>query len=296
MMKFHDPLIIDLATGEAFLPATWPVNPMKDEGAATVINACFSADDSYLYFTQYGKAQESLYSLYRYSFEEDEVTLCWTGETDIYYPRIYETAGGQVISLHNPITSSQEYGACCFTPSDTGFEAKVIGFGQSLASSSLLPRELSYSAGSGLALVKMESTSFDSGFGNIFFKCCCPDRDFEGFDRLFALPVEGNTAAEFSDAEIETIPEKDRIIAYYALFLMRLSPDGGYALAVAGDRQTDTRKLLLIDLEKMTFREVGGIDADTVNLSLMEQDPVIEWNSDVLLITTKDGIETYAFR
>ncbi len=296
LMYFHDPLIIDTATGDAFLPGTWPDNPMKNEEAATAVTACFSLDDQYLYFIQYGKAQASLYSLYRYCIDSDELALCWTGETEVYYPRIYETSGEEVIGLYTPIAGSQEYGICRFKPSQDGFEADVFSFGQSLASSTLLPRDLAYSSDSGFAVSKMESPSLESGFGNIFFQCYRPDQDFEGYDRLCALPVEGSTVTEFSYTEIQAIPKKDLQTAYYAIYLMRLSPDGYYALALARDRMADTKKLLLIDLENMTYKEVGGIDAGSIDLSLMDNDPVIEWNSDVLLVTTKEGIKTYAFR
>ena len=296
LMKFHDPLIIDVTTGEAFLPATWPGSITKEEGAATAVTTCFSKDDRYLYFIQYGKAQSSMYSILRYSFEDDETTLCWTGDTDIYDPLLCETSGGDLIALHTPLSSREEYGVCRFTPAQDGFDCHFIGSGMTLAETTIRPRELSYSANSGYAISKAESPVLESGFGNIFFQCYSPDRDFEGYDRLFAIPVEGSTAAEFLNTEIDAIPDKDRHTAYLAIYLMRLSPDGYYALAFARDRMADKNRLLLIDLETKAFQEVQGVDPDTIDFFLVEKDPVIEWNCNDLVIKTSEGVKTYALR
>ena len=292
-MKYHDPLIIDTTTGEAFIPATCPKQMFKEDGAATAGSTCFSLDDQYLYFCQYGKAQEYLYSILRYNLESGEITLCWTGEDDIYDPHLYEMPGGSLIMLNTPAKVKQEYGICEFVPGEDGYTENLISSGLSVTSCGAWPRELLYSANSGYAVSRMESAGFTTDGRNIFFQCFRPEQDFEGYRSLFAIPTDGGEIVKIVNTDMETIAEKDRIFSYYAINYIRQSPDGYYALVVGGNAMDDSKKLLLINLETMSYEEVGGLDAASINFLPTVRCPVIEWNSENLLIHTRDGLKTF---
>lgn len=82
--------------------------------------------------------------------------------------------------------------------------------------------------------------------------------------------------------------------AYQEIHKAVFSPDGHYLLLHA---LGDSANLLLVRLEDMAVVKVGGLDAVDINSGAMARKyPVcIEWNTDALIIGTKDGIRPFTF-
>ena len=66
----------------------------------------------------------------------------------------------------------------------------------------------------------------------------------------------------------------------------------------AKDNLTFTYHLNILCLDDLTIKEVTGIDPSDILFGTLGANyaPVIEWNTDTLIIGTKDGIQAYQFQ
>ena len=93
---------------------------------------------------------------------------------------------------------------------------------------------------------------------------------------------------------------------FQKILAMTLSPDGHYALILASRPNTDEPnpddtnryiwKMYLLHLDDLTLKEVKGIDPDIISLTDYAYRPVMEWNSDTLIINTKNGTQAWQFQ
>ena len=306
-----DPMLIDTATGDIFLTATYATKP-KDGGAVT--SACFSADDRYLYYTFYGNLGTFRCSLLRCDLTTGDTELLYNGDAWIYDPQLAELRDGSLAIIADVIKQDESIGVARLTAgSSSSFWKKAP---ESVASQSQaidrwtigvrrfsLParqwrvRRMAYSAASGWAISIGSLRDFSWGL-----QAFRPDEDFEGLDRYWMLKADplAFTPMPEDDPERLFVKSEDGAIVmlapdYLYLTLARLSPDGRYALVEAG--REGRFQLLLVRLEDMKAVPVEGIDSAALPIYgtplARQYPPGIEWNGDQLLIFTEAGLKTY---
>lgn len=305
---FTDPIVIDLSTGEMFLTATYKNKP-REGNAGAVTTAAFSSDGKYLYYMIYGTTSEYRTALYRYDLETSETEFCHSGSSSTYYPALSETRSGNFIILLDAISLDEAPGVYTISFQNGSWSGSAHRFD--------LPRQywqcsrLLYSANSGYAVVNGHSADLSV----YAFQCFDPDRGFQDGEKYYAVSKENDQIVTLSADEIRALVDANenaskldgvRVLPfsspYHQIHTLRMSPDGRYALLLtvhpgtADDRHT-TRHLYLVRLEDMAMREVSGVDPSDILLGgVADYPPVIEWNTDTILICTSSGIEAYRFQ
>lgn len=90
---------------------------------------------------------------------------------------------------------------------------------------------------------------------------------------------------------------------FQVILTATLSPDGYYVLLNtidhgSRDNPVTNRHLYLVRLDDLVIKEVRGIDPASIQVGALGANykPVIEWNTDTLIIGTTDGIQAYTFK
>lgn len=305
---FIDPIVIDLSTGEMFLSATYK-NKTREENAGAVTAATFSSDGRYLHYILFGMASKPAYrtSLYRYNLETSETEFCYSGSDFTYYPALAETRDGNFIILQDAIKGDEARGVYTISLQNGNWSGDEHKF--DLTSKYWGCSGLRYSANSGYAVV--DGLSSDQVFSA--FKCFDPDQGFQGIEKYYAVSKENNQIVTLSADEIRALvdenanasgmagaPSLTRSSPFHQIITLRMSPDGHYALLLTvhtgtPDDRHYTRHLYLVRLDDMAMREVSGVDPSDIRTD-GDYPPVIEWNTDTILICTSSGVEAYQFQ
>jgi len=305
-MKFIlDPIVIDLSTGEMFLTATYQNNYMKAEGAGAVTTAAFSSDGRYLYYMLYGNTAEYHTALYRYDLQEDTTERCYSGSDMTYYPYLSETDSGALIILRDVYKYDEMQGMMRMADEDGTWKGTEFAF--DLPLQYWYSRSLMYSANSGYAFVPGKPRSTDFGYA---FQCIRPDDDFAGLNQYCAVSKESNQIQVCSADEIKALfgnrtdaaTDAYLDMPFQRILTSVLSPDGHYVLLItensgSRDNPEKSRHLYLVRLADLAIREIEGMEPYAIQVDISKNyPPVIEWNTDTLIIGTDDGIQAYEFK
>lgn len=295
-----DPIIIDLSTGEMILTATY--KSKLHENFAAVTTATFSSDEKYLYYMLYGNPTGFAYktSLYRYNLETSETEFCYSGSDFTYYPSLTETPQGQFLLLRDEINFSESAGLFVISQeNDTWFSHEYTFDSPIFRYNRLLS-----SPNSGYVLLPAYATS-SSYVYQCTFQCIQSTSDFNGLNQYIVIASESNELQVLDADEItnhlrswQDNGSSDNTYLFHNILQINISPDGYYALLLTRDLRTRSSHLFLMDLDNLQIKEIKGLDPSTicVGSQASKYQPVIEWNSDILLIYTTDGIEAYTFQ
>lgn len=299
-----DPVIIDLATGEMILTATYP-NALREENAGAVTSACFSADNRYFYYTVYGVFGGNRIRMCRYDLESGATETMLETETYAWRPHLSRTAGGDFLVV---IDSTKETGLARIRNREGGWTLdKMIP----AADFNLFKiTDLRYSENSGYAVL---TGGLNTGYCYAF-QLLKADEDCSGFDRYLSLmkgtgEIVATTAEEYEQTirdhirapgeDENQIVHMDRDFPYLLINNVILSPDGHYALVNTSTQiaEENSKNLFLVRLDDLAVRKVSGLDAATILVGPMAgpYQIMIEWNTDDLIIGTSDGIKTFRF-
>ena len=300
MLKFLiDPMVIDLSTGELILLRTFG-SKMMDDANGAMTTACFSKDERYFYYAFYGKMEQDDYSgtkIMRYDLLTGEEICCGSlgFPAGNYYPHLYETEQGNLIILLDSSKADEPKGVSLLRPAGSGYERETYTF----SDPALRANVLRYSANSGYALALFPGLG---GYvnGNIsFLTVFKPDEDMEGFGEFWAFYNDDSGVRLLDGEDVLDLcknPELARESADGGLESVCgfcLSPDGNYALVAVGGKE---HRLLLARLSDRETVEVQGIDSGQIMFGDRAQliyPPVMEWNSDTIIMGMSDGIHTY---
>lgn len=310
---FIDPVIIDLATGEMILTATYK-NRIREENAGAVTTATFSTDGKYLYYILYGNTSRSGYktSMYRYNLETAETEFCYSGSDFTYYPSLSETADGNFIIIRDTFKTNELLGVYSISFQNGLWAGNEHIF--DLPTKYWRCNRLFSSSNSGYALIPGSI-----GVGSVnAFKCFRPDEEFLGIEHYYAISKDGNKIVSMGAGDVSSIFDEiannpmrngdtmvpfDVRVPFQTILTLRISPDGYYALLNTIDKGTaddpkTTYHLYLVRLEDMAIKEVWGVDPEDILVGSLgaNYQPVIEWNTDVLLINTSEGVQAYRFQ
>lgn len=295
---YLDPILIDLSSGEIILTQTYG-NRIMQPGAGAVITSCFSADNKYFYYVLIGSTTDDRFALYRYDLSGGKTELCCSIPYRTYYPNLYETADGSFILVDDTTNVSENTSIITIKMQNGEWEVSRNQF--SLPSRYWHVTKQLYSANSGYSL-------YSGRTGNdivALFMVVKPDEEFVGLNQYYAIERENNqvVAVDVNNIEellIQAVDKETSKISmaafpYYAIQKVLLSPDGFYALFLTRNGQDDAR-LFIVGLDTLDVREVSGIDPLTIPVAAMAKySPIIEWNSNTLVIGTENGIEMFEF-
>ena len=94
-------------------------------------------------------------------------------------------------------------------------------------------------------------------------------------------------------------PSLSVLYPYQTLLNAVFSPDGNYLLlhTSSTSKEARSRNLFLVRMADMEIRKVSGLDAEEIMVGAMGFSYAIniEWNTDELIIGTKDGIRTFVW-
>lgn len=306
-----DPIIIDLSTGEMFLSATYENNLFKP-GSGAVSTAAFSSDGRYLYYIFYGNTAKNRTALYRYSLREGTTELCYSGSDFYYYPTLSETADGTFVILRDTQNQQQTAGLTGISYINGVWMGKELSF--DLPMRYWYCNRLMLSANSGYAFIPGSMPALSGVY--YAFQRVRPDDDFAGMNQYYVISEESNQIQAYSAGELSSLFERrtnesDQTAAPFSsldlpfqdICNFTLSPDGHYVLLYTvsdGPRENraTTRHLYLVRLDDLVIKEVRGIDPASIQAGAFagKYRPVIEWNTDTLIVGTSDGPQAYTFR
>ena len=300
-----DPVIIDLSTGEMILTATY-ADRMRDEGMGAVSTAAFSADGRYFYYMLYGNTAEYKTVLYRYDISEDRTELCYSGSDLNYYPHLSETGKGAFTVLRDARRSGEFTGITYIRNDNGSWAGEEYSF--DLPMQYFYSNRLLASRDSGWAVVLGRAMGPNGSW--YAFQAVKPDEGFAGLGQYVTISKEDGELRVYSAEELEALfaglaedSAFNREMPFQALLTAVLSPDGRYVLintadARSGEGTDAARHLYLVRLEDLSIREVGGINASLIQTgnAAVNYRPVIEWNTDTLIIGTANGTLAYRFR
>ena len=309
-LYLFDPIIIDLSTGEMFLTETYG-NHYREENSGAVTIAAFSSDNQYLYYMLYGNTAEYRTALYRYNLKTRETEFCYSGSDFNYYPRLAETGEGAFCVLRDVISANEPAGFTVISREGTDWTGKEYSFDLPLMYWRC--RRLLSSPNAGFTVIPgVNSAATDGSFA---FQCVRVDEDARGLNEYLYVSKEDNQIHKMTAPELEALfegwksaPHEDGVMnirldmPFQAILTAVLSPDGHYLLLYTADYGTreapeTTRHLYLVRLDDLSMREVWGVDpADIQTGPASGYPPMIEWNTDALLIGTSDGVQAYRFQ
>lgn len=137
-----------------------------------------------------------------------------------------------------------------------------------------------------------------------------PTNDFEGIDKFWCIKKDSNELICLSPEEYQSsidsdIQDKEQsanlslLYPYQSILHAVFSPDGNYLLLNTSSTSVEgrSRNLFLVRLEDMTIKPITGLNAEDINVGAMGANYAIniEWNTNELIIGTKDGIKTFTF-
>ena len=304
----YDPVVLDLSTGAMILTATFEDNKFK---TSRVITATFSSDGRYLYYMLKEFKDRLNVNLYRYDLQEDMTQFCYScgDQSTAYYPHLTETRNDEFIIL----SDNRDRGGNGDSDGTVGITniTNRDGIWNSTECMFLDPLNISWnwldhSINSGYAVV---SESLGLGF-QFAFNCIRPEDENAGLNQYYVI-TKRNQIQEYSAGKMRTLlkkyPETTTAFSINSFFSNEsfqaivdsvLSPDGHYVLLLTlnygttGDAKR-SRHLFLVRLDDLEIKEVKGIDP--LNIEDTNYKPIIEWNTDKLIIGTTDGIQIYEF-
>lgn len=311
MQFILDPIIIDLSTGEMFLSATYGNKLMKEEAGA-VTTATFSSDGHYLYYMLYGNTAEYFTALYRYNLQENTTELCYSGSDLNYYPYLSETDSGAFIILRDARSSNEMAGVMSIVYENGTWNGTEFSF--DLPLKYWYCNRLMQSANSGFAFIPGRIATLDGSY--YAFQRIRPDDDWAGLNQYYTISKEGNNIQSYSAGEMNSLFESwtngtsqegastfNLDMPFQVILTSVLSPDGHYVLLNtmnhgSRDNPETSRHLYLVRLDDLAIKEIWGIDPSAIQVGALGANykPVIEWNTDTLIIGTSDGIQAYEFK
>ena len=309
-LYLFDPIIIDLSTGEMFLTETYG-NQFNDENYGAVTVAAFSSDNQYLYYMLYGNTAEHRSALYRYCLKTGETELCYSGSDFNYYPRLAELGDGAFCVLRDARSANESAGFTVISREGTDWTGEEYSF--DLPIMYWRCRRLLSSPNAGYTVITSDNLAMnDAGFA---FQCVRVDENARGLNEYIYISKEDDQIHKMTAPELEALfegwksaPHEDGVtgirldMPFQAILTAVLSPDGHYLLLYTADFGTreapeTTRHLYLVRLDDLSMREVWGVDpADIQTGPASGYPPMIEWNTDALLIGTSDGVQAYRFQ
>ncbi len=304
MHLFMDPVLIDLSTGEMILTATYP-ETIKEENAGAVTSATFSSDGKSFYYMLYGRFGDARIRLYRYDMNTRETELCFESEKNLYYPHLSELPDGSLLMINDVIKTADKE-SLVIAKLNNG-EWVFNEYGLQLPMKYCYARRINYSANSGY--VCLHEGLGGSGYQTAF-QIIAPENNFEGFERFLCITKDTNDVVSLTPEEYQAAIDEDLngkeagvspslLFPYQTIINTILSPDGNYLLIHANNmgKEGFIRSLFLVRIEDLTIKEIKGLNAEDILVGSMGLKYAIniEWNTDELIIGTKDGIKTFAF-
>ena len=306
-----DPIIIDLSTGEMILSASYG-NRIEGREVGTVTTATFSSDGRYLYYMLYGNTAEHRTALYRYDLQEDTTELCYSGSDTNYYPSLSETGNGAFVILRDVRHPTDMAGVTSISYENGIWHGTEVTFDLPLKYWNC--NRLVQSADSGYAFLSGRIASLDGSY--YAFQRVRPDDGFAGLNQYYVISKESDQIQAYSAGEIYTLfgnrtdgANREGASTFnldmplQTILTSTLSPDGHYVLMNtihhgSRDNPVTSRHLYLVRLDDLAIREVKGIDPSDIQVGTLGANyrPVIEWNTDTLIIGTTNGIQAYAFK
>lgn len=304
---YLDPIIIDLSTGEMILTATYP-GKLTQENIGAVTTAAFSADGGFLYYMMYGKMDTASYhtALYRYDLRTQQTELCYSGSDLHYYPRLSETGDGAFLIIRDVLKSDQPQGITRISCENSVWTGEDHLF--DLPGTYWRTNRLLSSENSGYAVLFGKNAVTDAYYS---FQMVLPDEALQGINQYYALSKDNHEVLSFSAGDITSLfdplltgrsdtSEPLLDLPFQTILASALSPDGHYlmVLGMSGGMSTSGAVHLdLIRLDDLSVREVTGLDPRDIQFGTgSNYAPVIEWNTDTLIIGTADGTRAYRFQ
>lgn len=293
MARFEwDPLVIDLQTGEAFLPETTPSKFGNGSGAA--IAACFSRDGRYFYYALYGGGYEERYSILRYDLESGEKTLCYNGAEHMYCA-MWELPDGS-LAINGSLEQHLSTGAINVYREENGvWRCKQYPFNLENNKWMMEIYEADYSAASNTFLAMPNNAAMQAATISSL-RIAQMDENIPGREVEWILR-DGETPKLECMAPWTYEATDEFIVSCMKIVRARLSPGGRYVLAAVRGARYDG--FVLLDLENKTVTPVEapeGVTATQVGLGEGTRgfEAGFLWGDDgTLLMYTENGLDLF---
>ena len=301
MQLIVDPILIDLATGEIILTATSPQKAMEDYSA--LITALFSQDGHSLYYLLYGHFGDCRTRLCRYDLNTRVTENCLDIEENIYLTPLMEKPDGSLFFLSSTSITNEPTKILTLTKENGQWTAEKTDYTLPYYYSN--PIALGYSTNTGY-VVTLDANLIRQSYS---FQILNADNKYSGIDRYYCIHDDTNETISFTDEEFQTmldgyITEKSDMLGiefpYQAIKFAKLSPDGNYMLLYTNcmSEKGIYNGFYMVRLSDFTLREIKGLSADAISPgnSVFALRQTVIWNTEDLIIRTKDGIKTYRFQ
>ena len=297
---FVDPIIIDLSTGEMILTATYGNKPVKGP-AGVVTTACFSSDLRWFYYILYGNTTEDRCALYRYDLNSGVTELCCSVPYLAYYPYLSETETGSLVIVEDQMKTGTKQSILLISENNGNWKIERREFSMDMGY--WYVNRLLFSRNSGFAFAAGNMRALGACAA---FMAIRPDEDCAGLNSYYAVSKEtreviGITEEEYLSAmqgmvDQETMKMDSQLSPFALIMKAVLSPDGHYAMLLTREGAEEAH-LYLMELSTFRLREIKGLDAVKIPVGALaaKYKPIIEWNSDTLMIYYDGKLLTYQF-
>lgn len=304
-----EPVLLDIWNGDEIIIESSSKSFTKGDWC-TIANACFAPDDSALYYTLYGRLDDSgmLYWLTRCDLEDMSLTrlqgMYANGlNADTYSPGLHMLSDGSFIALSRPNTKSLPWGVTRIAADGSRILYPVGGSDNW----GMISRKLMYSANSGWALMRLENTAYNADIGSalVFFRPESQEPGEELKPKIIRIPLDENgmhiLLEDYDPSTLDRMSNgADRarwMQSLVNIIDVCLSPDGHYALAAVrgngitqallasglADKVPNGLMPMLIELETGEAKLIG-LDQKPLPIlpvGLVRTSP--EWNGDLVL-------------
>ena len=303
MQTFLDPILLDLSSGELILTATY-ADKLAENNAGAITSAVFSSDNKYFYYVLYGRFGDARIRLYRYDLNAGETELCFESDKNLYYPHLAELEDGSFLMLNDAYKSNEAEELVILSCSNGEWVLKEeklkVDHGYFYSS------RLMYSPNAGLACLLGNTVA--NGGSAVAFQLVNPTNGFEGLSNYWCIKKDTDEIVSLSPEEYQTSIDTDArdqekkvslslMYPYQTIINTVFSPDGNYLLlhTLSNSAKDKSRNLFLVRLEDMGIKKISGLNAEEIMVGAMGSNYAIniEWNTDELIIGTKDGIKTF---
>ena len=295
--KLADPILIDLSTGEAILTATYG-NSIARDGAGAVLSACFSFDSTKLYYMLFRGGGK--FSLMCYDIGSNTTATLMNAPyglintvygTGLYYGRLCLTAEGSFL-ISNSVSKSNLHEGITEIRHEFGPVYSLVNH--------MYPLPLKYGASCDLLVSSPLSGRVLAPYGQLgTFMCCDASNGYCGIEDMWAVKADTYEVVRVTIDDLLLVSEVSHYPAlkpdYIPVLKAVLSPEGDYALLYVS--RMGSGALLMVRLEDMRVLKIREVTDDEIpSLSnIIENNPVIEWNSEKLSVRTADGIKSFVF-
>ncbi|MBQ3669790.1 MAG: hypothetical protein II920_11260, partial [Clostridia bacterium] len=292
-----DPILIDLSTGEAILTATYG-NSIAKGGAGAVLSVCFSFDSTKLYYMLFRGGGE--FSLMCYDIGSNTTVTLMTAPyglintvygTGLFYGRLCQTAEGSFL-ISNSVSKSNLHEGITEIRHEFGPVYSLVNH--------MYPLPLKFGASCDLLASSPLSGRVLAPYRQLgAFMCCDASNGYRGIEDLWAVKADTYEVMRVSIDDLLLVGEVSHFpslkLDYIPILKAALSPEGDYALLYVSRRGSGA--LLMVRLEDMRAVKIREVtDEEIPSLSgIIENNPIIEWNSEKLSVRTADGIKTFVF-